>query len=200
MSEQSQDGKAANGASDGSLVRRLRSGSEDAATQLYVRYAQRLRALALANTSAQLARRVDAEDIVQSVFRIFFTGASRGLYDVPAGDDLWKLLLVIALNKIRSEAVFHLAARRDVRITAELERLEPLAMPEDGEEFAANFLRLVVQDTLEQLPSAERQMLELRMEGHDITEIAGRVSRSKRTVERILQQARTRLRQVLDEE
>src|SRR3954470_24029280 len=91
--------------SDGSLLRRLRVGSEDAATALYLRYASRLRHLTAANTSPQLARRVDADDIVQSVFRAFFDGAGQGLYDVPAGEDLWKLLVVIALNKIRSAGV-----------------------------------------------------------------------------------------------
>jgi RNA polymerase sigma-70 factor (ECF subfamily) len=199
MAEQAPDRPAADAVSDRSLLRRLRGGSEDAATQLYVRYAQRLRALARANTSTQLARRVDAEDIVQSVFRIFFAGASQGLYDVPAGEDLWKLLLVIALNKIRSESVFHQAAKRDVRATAELDRLEPAAEPTDGVDFATSFLRLVVQDTLEQLSPSERQMLELRMEGHEVAEIAQRIGRSKRTVERGLQQARARLKRLLDE-
>jgi RNA polymerase sigma-70 factor (ECF subfamily) len=190
--------RSGDAASDHSLLRRLRAGSEDAATELYVRYARRLRALARANTSAHLARRVDAEDIVQSVFRIFFTGASQGLYDVPAGDDLWKLLLVIALNKLRGEGVFHRAAKRDVRVTAELDRLEPAAEPEDGEDFTTNFLRLVVRDTLERLPPAEREMLELRMEGFEVAEIADHVGRSKRTVERSLQQARVRLKSLLD--
>jgi RNA polymerase sigma-70 factor (ECF subfamily) len=200
MMDHPEDGKVADSISDGSLVRRLKGGSEDAATKLYTRYAQRLRALARSNTSAQLARRVDAEDIVQSVFRIFFAGASRGLYDVPAGEDLWKLLLVIALNKIRGESVYHHAVKRDIRATAELDRLEPAAEPEDGEAFATNFLRLVVKDTLERLPAIERRMLELRMEGYDVAEISDRVGRSKRTVERTLQQARIRLKQVLDEE
>ena len=44
--------------SDHSLLRRFRHGSQDAATQLYLRYAQRLRALAQAQCSAELARRV----------------------------------------------------------------------------------------------------------------------------------------------
>lgn len=200
MSKQPQDGMAANGVSDGSLVRRLRCGSEDAATQLYVRYANRLRALARVKTSAELGRRVDAEDIVQSVFRIFFAGANRGLYDVPAGDDLWNLLLIIALNKIRGESAFHQAAKRDIRSTAELDVLEPAAELENGEEFATTFLRLVVQDTLERLTPVARRMFELRMEGYDVAEIAVRVSRSKRTVERMLQEARAHLKQVLDEE
>jgi RNA polymerase sigma-70 factor (ECF subfamily) len=200
MTEPARDGPApdANAApSDRSLLRRLRGGSEDAATQLYRRYAHRLRALARANTSAHLARRVDAEDIVQSVFRIFFTAASQGLYDVPAGEDLWKLLLVIALNKIRAEGVFHQAAKRDIRTTAEL---DPAAEPQDPEDFAASFLRLVVKDTLERMPPVERQTLELRMEGYEVAEIADRIGRSKRTVERSLQQARTRLKSLLDEE
>src|SRR3954466_3833342 len=171
MTESARDGPAPDATtapSDRSLLRRLRGGSEDAATQLYRRYAHRLRALARANTSAHLARRVDAEDIVQSVFRIFFTAASQGLYDVPAGEDLWKLLLVIALNKIRAEGVFHQAAKRDVRVTADL---DPAAEPEDGEDFATSFLRLVVKDTLERMTPVERQTLELRMEGYEVAEI-----------------------------
>src|SRR3954462_2301268 len=150
MTEQARD--VPDAPSDRSLLRRLRGGSEDAATQLYRRYAHRLRALARANTSAHLARRVDAEDIVQSVFRIFFTAASQGLYDVPAGEDLWKLLLVIALNKIRAEGVFHRAAKRDARANPELDPPDTGPEPADDDEFATSFLRLVVNDTLENLP------------------------------------------------
>src|SRR5437588_8862412 len=104
-------------ASDHSLLRRFRGGNQDAATQLYLRYAARLRALALAQCSPQLARRVDTEDIVQSVFCSFFDAAKRGAYDVPAGDEFWKILLVIALNKIRNQEAFHRAAKRNVRRT-----------------------------------------------------------------------------------
>src|SRR5260370_31056771 len=88
--------------SDHSLLRRFRGGSEDAATQLYVRYAHRLRALVKAHCSSELARRVEPEDIVQSVFRRFFRRVSQGDYDVPAGEVLWGLFLVIALNRIRA--------------------------------------------------------------------------------------------------
>src|SRR5439155_8740349 len=162
---------AADAPSDRSLLRRFRDGSEDAATQLYRRYAHRLRALARANTSAHLARRVDAEDIVQSVFRIFFAAARQGLYDVPAGEDLWKLLLVMALNKIRAEGAFHNAAKRDVRATTELDRSDGDGDPAE-DEFATNFLRLVVSDTLSHLPDFERRLIELRMEDYEVAEIA----------------------------
>jgi len=191
--------EAAEAPSDRSLLRRFRAGSDAAAAQLYRRYAHRLRALTRANTSTQLARRVDAEDIVQSVFRIFFTAARKGLYDVPAGEDLWNLLLVIALNKIRAAGVFHRAAKRDVRATAEMDNPEFDGEPAE-DEVATNFLRLVVRDTLAQLPDFERRLIELRMEGYEVAEIARAVGRSKRTVERGLQQARARLKEIFDED
>src|SRR5262245_35900533 len=80
--------------SDGSLLRRFRGGSQEAATQLYLRYAQRLRHLAQAECAPDLGTRLDVDDIVQSVFGSFFRGASRGDYDVPDGDELWRLFLV----------------------------------------------------------------------------------------------------------
>src|SRR5690349_20841483 len=93
------------GPSDGSLLARVREGSQDAAAALYHRYAQRLLALARAKCGDDLAARVDAEDIVQSVFGSFFRGARQGYYDVPSGEEMWGLLLVIGLNKIRAKGV-----------------------------------------------------------------------------------------------
>src|SRR5437762_765178 len=89
--------------SDHTLLERLREGSEGAAAILYTRYSRRLRELARAQCSPDLARRVEADDIVQSVFASFFRGLNRGYYDLPAGEELWKLFLVIALNKIRDK-------------------------------------------------------------------------------------------------
>src|SRR5437660_7554608 len=105
-------------ASDRALMQQFQQGSQEAATELYLRYANRVRALAQAKCSAELAARLDADDIVQSVFRCFFQAARRGYYDVPAGEELWRILLVIALNKIRDARAFHTAAKRDVRLTA----------------------------------------------------------------------------------
>jgi len=110
--------------SDRSLLQRIRHGNQDAASVLYYRYAHRLRALVQAKRSSDLACRVDDEDIVQSVFKSFFRGVSRGSYDVPAGEELWHLFLVITLNKVRAKGVFHRAAKRDVRLTVGDEDLD----------------------------------------------------------------------------
>jgi RNA polymerase sigma-70 factor (ECF subfamily) len=188
---------AATPPSDHSLLQRYRRGCEDAATQLYLRYAQRLRGLAREQIGSDLAGRVDLDDVVQSVFGSFFRRARGGYYDVPVGEELWRLFLVIALHKVRNQGAFHRAARRDVR------RERPPdgaggAAAEDGASFA--FLQLVIDEALERLPQQQREMVELRVEGHEVAEIAARTGRSKRTVERLLQEARRRLADILSED
>jgi RNA polymerase sigma-70 factor (ECF subfamily) len=184
-------------ASDASLLRQVRGGESNAATQLYLRYANRLRAVAAAQTSADVARRVDPEDIVQSVFRTFFRRVARGEYDVPPGDELWKLLLVIGLNKVRAVAAFHKAARRDVRQTTSTEAL--LQYPEATEEDDLRVLQLTIDELLAPLPPSHRDIITLRIAGHEVGEIATQTGRAKRTVERILQEFRGSLQAVLNE-
>src|SRR5438477_10679571 len=139
--------------SDHSLLRRLRHGQDDGPTLLYRRYAGRLHALAAAQRAPILAARVDPEDIVQSVFRTFFRRAAQGHYDVPEGEEIWKLLLVIALNKIRAVGAFHRAARRDVRATAAGPAYEQAIGTEAGrDETALTMLRLVIDQALDDLP------------------------------------------------
>jgi RNA polymerase sigma-70 factor, ECF subfamily len=187
--------------SDHSLLRRLRGGSQDAATLLYLRYAHRLRALTRTKFAPDLARRVDVDDIVQSVFGSFFRGASRGDYDVPAGEELWKLFLVIALNKIRAKGAYHRAAKRDVRLTAGSEGLEQVAETSaEQDEAAYAVLQMTIDEALQRLPPQHRQMLTLRVEGCEVAEIARRTGRAKRTVERILQECRKRLADLLEME
>jgi RNA polymerase sigma factor (sigma-70 family) len=181
-------------ASDHSLLRRFRGGNTQAATQLYLRYAHRLRALVRARCSVELARRVDPDDIVQSVFHRFFRGVRRGNYDVPPGDELWRLFLVIALNKIRAEENFHRAGKRDVRLTVTDRAIESRAESDRG---AQAVLELTIKEFLESLPPAHRAVVEQRVEGHDVADIAGQTGRSKRTVERILQDIRRKLSSLL---
>jgi RNA polymerase sigma-70 factor (ECF subfamily) len=186
------------GSGDHSLVQRLREGSEVTANLLYRRYATRLRALVQARITPALNRRVDADDIVQSVFRRFFEAAHQGRYDAPSRENLWELLLVITLNRLRSEKAFQQAARRDVRKTVEVaDQADGFPIADEGDEQAETVLRLTVEEALSQLPSDYRRAVELRLEGLEIAEIATALSRSKRTVERILQESRELLRRCL---
>ncbi len=184
-------------ASDGSLLRRFRAGSDQAATDLYLRYARRVYRLAQVSCGDDLGRRLDPEDIVQSVFSSFFRRAREGHYNVPDDEELWKLLLVIALNKIRACGNFHRAARRDVRATHAAGTLE--AADDRHDEQALALLRLVIDEILARHAAVDRAIIGLRIEGHGVAEIAGRVHRSRRTVERVLQGFREELRASLEE-
>jgi RNA polymerase sigma-70 factor (ECF subfamily) len=158
-------------------------------------------AVAAAQTAPDLARRVDPEDIVQSVFRTFFRRAKLGQYTVPEGEELWRLLLVIALNKIRAIGAFHRAAKRDVKLTSGGKVYENAVESQAArDEEALSLLRMVVDELLRDLPQAHRRIIELRIEGHEVNEIATAVQRSKRSVERELQDFRNRLRSLIKED
>jgi RNA polymerase sigma-70 factor (ECF subfamily) len=185
--------------SDRQLLERFQQGDREAAALLYTRYADRLRSLTRRKSSSALACRLDPDDIVQSVFRNFFYAAREGSYDVPPGEDLWKLLLVIALNKIRARGTFHRAAKRDVRRTRRIEGLDPYTLAKENPygQSAITFLRLVAEEALAQLPPLQRRIVELRVQGYQVHEIAEQTGRSLRTVERTLQHCRQQLSSLL---
>ena len=181
---------------DHSLLHRFQAGEDAAATELYTRYAERLFRLATAKVGGGLQQRVDPEDIVQSVFRTFFRRAALGQYDVPAGEELWKLFLVIGLNKIREVAVHHHAGKRDLRQTTGGGAAE--AVGDENHEVAVAALRMAIDDVLAPLPETYREIVRLRVERYEVAEIAEKVGRSKRSVERILSEFQQKLHGLID--
>jgi RNA polymerase sigma-70 factor (ECF subfamily) len=153
-------------------------------------------ALVEAQLSPQLARCLEPADLVQSVFGAFFEKVSDGYYAVPAGQDLWGLFLVITLNKIRSKGDYHGAAKRDSRVTISHQDLNQLAQSKETE----NSLQQIVQEALEDLLPVHTVMMDLRLQGYEVAEIAARTQRSKRTVERVLQEFRNKLQVLLHED
>lgn len=180
-----------NGGDIEELLSRLREGEEDAATALYLRYARRLQTLAERQTDQKMAVRVDPEGVVQSVFRTFFRRVNMGQYHVSDSDELWKLLLVIALNKLRTQAMAHRTAKRDVDKTVSLSDSDQKKSTQDDE--ALLVLKMTVSEVVGELSDVERDIVWLRIQGYEIQEIADRCGRSKRSVERILQNFRKRL-------
>jgi RNA polymerase sigma-70 factor (ECF subfamily) len=187
--------------SDRSLLQRLRDGEEDAATLLYLRYAGRLGALAQSQRGADLSARVDPEDLVQSIFRTFFRHAAEGDYDVPDGEDLWKLFLVISLHKISDVGAYHRAAKRSISATRSGPAFDEAAKEKPGQdEIALNELRLVIDEILGELPESQKLIVEHRIEGYRVEEIAEMTKRSKRSVERALQDFRLKLSNLISED
>lgn len=181
--------------SDASLLVRFQAGEDDASTAIYSRYAERLMSLARSNMGEDLSARVDAEDIIQSVFRTFFRRLSDGQYLVPEGDELWKLLLVIALNKVRMVAKYHRAEKRDVAHTEAISDQDKLQVAD-----ASEILRLTIDEILAPMAEVNRRVIRLRIDGYEIAEITSKVTVSRRTVERVLQSFRVKLRRALEPE
>lgn len=185
-------------ASDHSLLEQFRQGQMDASTQIYMKYADRLIGMTTRKSSTELARHVDPEDIVQSVFRTFFRRVEKGQYDVPEGEEIWKLLLVITLNKIRAVVAHNRAAKRDVRRTQSEASVEhSMAFMDNNDEMALSTLKMVIDEALSDVIEVNRTIIKQRIEGYEIEEIAINVERSKRTVERVLQDFRARLSKLI---
>lgn len=170
------------------LLTRWRGGDEDAAQVLFDRYARRLAALAEKNLSRKLARRVDGDDIVQSVFRTFFARSARGEFRIGDSVDIWQLLVTITLAKVRSEARRHTADKRDVNAEspAGLEKWLPEAINSEPGPAEAAALVDQIESLLDGLPDDYSEILSMRLEGRSRSEIAERIGITRQTVSRVL--------------
>lgn len=187
------------------LARWRQDGDQDAASELFVRYAGRLIALARSRLSPKLARRVDAEDVVQSVCRTFFVRVRDGRLDIQPGSDLWQLLAGITMHKLFDTVDRHTAAKRSIhQETGDAHR--------DGDRHAALELAAAAptpaqiaavaderERALQQLSPLHRRMVELRLEEYTQAEIAARTQRSERMVRLVLSEFGERLQRRLQE-
>jgi RNA polymerase sigma-70 factor (ECF subfamily) len=116
---------------------------------------------------------------------------------VPAGEDLWRLLLVITLNKIRKKGTYYATAKRQGALAFGTQDFERYLDSKEAGESAFQFLQLVVREAMESLPPLHLAIMELRLQGYEVAEIAAKTERSKRTVERVLQEFRKKLDGIL---
>lgn len=183
------------------LLARWRDGDERAATEIYERYVGRLMVLARDKLSAGVQRRVSAEDVVQSVCRSFFRVSTQGRYVCERSGDLWNLLSKITLNKVRQQIKFHSAQKRTYLRESEIADIDdadstnwhPQALAREPTPAEAAGLLEELEFVLSGLEPVHREILERRLQGAEIEEIATETSRSERTVRRVLEIARTKL-------
>jgi DNA-directed RNA polymerase specialized sigma24 family protein len=64
---------------------------------------------------------------------------------------------------------------------------------------ALQSLQTVIRELLSTLPDSQQKIILRRIDGCQVEEIAAEAGRSKRTVERVLQTFRQRLRDIIDE-
>jgi RNA polymerase sigma factor (sigma-70 family) len=168
-----------------------------AAQVIWERYFSDLLEKARIHLNRRLRGRVDAEDVLQSMFETFCRRQQLGEYDLANRDDLWNLLVTITLNKTRNEVGKQFQKKRDVA--------RDQALPEDDETESVRWAleqmeasgaspaeAAVLYEALErrlealddpQLPEL-RQIALWKLEGYTNSEIADKLNCVERTVER----------------
>lgn len=179
------------------LLGRFQAGDNNAAEQIFNRYVSRLIGLAGANMSDRLKRRVDPEDIVQSVYRSFYRRSEAGDFEITKSGDLWRLLAMITVNKVRKKAVFHGRKKRDAKLDLAFNSVfdggSVDSFLEDPAVDEAAVALDELSDFMSTLADKQRLVLELKLQGLELAEIATKAKRSERTIRRILEELETSL-------
>jgi RNA polymerase sigma factor (sigma-70 family) len=176
----------------GDLIAQWRQGNEQAAAELFHRYASQLVALARSRLSAKLNRRLDPEDVVMSAYRSFFAGARQGQFEVERGGDLWRLLVTMTLHKLHRQVKRHsrdkraVARERDATNGSGMSSFEAQLQAREPSPLEAAALADELEMMMAHLEPLQRRMLELRLQGYNLLEIAAATQRTERTVRRVL--------------
>ncbi|MGE3804870.1 MAG: RNA polymerase sigma factor, partial [Gemmataceae bacterium] len=170
------------------LLARWREGDQRAAAELFSRHASRLIALARQRLHGKLARRVDPEDVVHSVYRSFFVRAKEGRFDLERGGDLWRLLVAMTFHKVCREVERHSAAKRAIKKEQafgsedSLHLLQPDMLSREPSPAESIVLAEELEGMMLGLEPRDRLIFELRLQGHNVKEIAEAAGCSVRTV------------------
>jgi RNA polymerase sigma-70 factor (ECF subfamily) len=175
------------------LIAKARSGEPHAETILFDRYVGRLNRLAQARLSQKFGRRVDADDIVQSVYISFFRYLRIGRYEFQTSGDLWRMLAVITIRTVNRQVQWHTAEKRSILAERNITPHSDPPRDEFGRQEAPDRIA-EVSDELNHLfaarPATHRAIVELRLKGEPISAIAQTVPCCQRTVHRVLAQFR----------
>ncbi len=158
------------------LLARVRAGDEQAAAELVRTHEAALhRWVRFRLGNPTLARALDPEDVCQSVFASFFVRAAAGQYDLAGPDDLVKLLVGMARNKLAMQARRGRAAKRDGRRLARrgVEDVDPADGAASPSRQAAG--RELLAEVRRRLSDEERQVGDLRACGHGWVEITAKL-------------------------
>ena len=186
------------------LLARLRSGDEQAADEVFDRYAHRLVGLARQKLNQTLRGKEDPEDVVQSALKSFFPRYAAGQYQLTSWDDLWGLLARITAHKCGNRVARVQTARRDAG------REVSGAARDDSDAFRELLARepthdqaVMLTEILESLHNSlgvrVRDIFALHLQGRETEEISAHLQCSKRTVFRVLERIRQTLERQCEE-
>ena len=155
------------------FLRRVRAGDEQAATELVRRYESAVRVeVRMRLADSRLRRVLDTMDVCQSVLASFFVRAATGQYDLERPEQLVRLLVAMARNKVANQARRQQAQRRDRRRDVALDR--PGREPAGAEPSPSRVVsgRELLAELRRRLTPEELRVADLRAEGRPWAEIA----------------------------
>jgi RNA polymerase sigma factor (sigma-70 family) len=176
------------------LMKQVRGGDPQAAARLVREFEPEIRRMVRCRlTDPRLRQTLDSIDICQSVLGRFFVHAATGHYDFDRPEQLLRLLATMARNKVRTQARYHQAKRRDYR-RAQLggeeatKFLDPAATPSR----IASGRELLVR-TLERLTEEERYLAKARADGRGWDDLAKELGESAEALRKRLARALDRV-------
>ncbi|TWT92737.1 ECF-type sigma factor [Stieleria varia] len=173
----------------------VRRGDESAAGELWRRYFHQLMHLARSRMRTLPRATYDEEDAAISTFRVLCQKLQDGDYPaVQRHDELWRLMLTILIRKINRRAEYESADKRGAPATG-TDLPDPISV---------EWIQAGVSDECEHLlrklddPHLERVAL-WKLDGYTDDEIAKKLNRTRRTVQRMLRLIRDIWEHELDE-
>jgi RNA polymerase sigma-70 factor (ECF subfamily) len=181
------------------LLLRVRGGDQEAARELVQRYEPAIRrAIRFRLTDKRLARVMDSMDICQSVLASFFIRAAAGQFDIEQPDQLLKLLVAIARNKLALQARRQHRQRRDVRRIQSAGSDAAIFVDHDPSPSSLVAGQELLDKANALLSTDERELLDLRKEGLDWAGIAERLGGTPEALRKKLARAMDRVAHQLD--
>lgn len=156
------------------LIRRIRAGDPDAAATLVRQYEPEIRrTIRVRLRDNRLRRLLDSMDFCQSVLGNFFARVAVGQFDIDQPDQVLKLLVTMAHNKLNDQARRHHAQRRDAR-RQEVGTPELLAEQPDNASSPSQIVagRELLELVRQELTEEERFLADQRALGRDWADIA----------------------------
>jgi RNA polymerase sigma-70 factor (ECF subfamily) len=183
----------------------LKAGDRRAAEAIFQRFAGRLVGMARVRLDERLRQKVDAEDVIQSVFRSFFERSARGEFDFSNWEGVWGLLVLLTVRKCGRRAKYFQTDRRDTRrevtIVGGTSSFDLRLVKAIADEPTAEEAAILTETTGEIMRSLrtdkERQIFELSLQGYSIAEISNFTCHYERGVERVRNKIRTMLEERL---
>ena len=174
-------------------VNDLREGNSAAASRLWKYLEPRLLNLGQRQMKSMSTACYDEEDLAQSAFFALCSAIQDGRYEGLADrDEIWKLLVTIALNKFRKRARHQGAQRRG----GKLRRNDFDSVLDSESEVLTAEQSMLIQEECERLLDVlgtddVRKVALLKVEGYTNSEIADALQCTRRTIQRRLDFIRT---------